>query len=114
MTQNDRMLQALREAGPAGLHSFVARRDLYIANPSQRINELRERGHHITAHAEKLHGSAIGTRYRLVSEAPRRIGAEAARVGSSEGPVRVSEPDPPRSLFDLPRPSVYDPYSEAA
>lgn len=69
MSQTVTMLRALREAGPAGIHTFELRRRLFIGNPSQRYFELKEMGHEIAADPEKLHGTATGTRYTLVHDA---------------------------------------------
>lgn len=67
MTQRERVLQMLRQAGSRGIHTFELRRE-FVGNPSQRIAELEAEGHRITHTRERLHGDAVGTRYRLVSE----------------------------------------------
>lgn len=74
----------LREAGPAGCHTFELRA-AYVANPSQRIAELEDAGHTITHTREKLHGSAVGTRYRLVQ--PQVVLSEAVPLGVPQSAI---------------------------
>jgi hypothetical protein len=66
MSQRDIVLQMLEQAGERGVHSVDIRR-AYIANPSQRIIELEERGHSIRAVRERSpYGTSMGVRYFLV------------------------------------------------
>lgn len=81
MSQRDEVLAMLKAAGPAGVHTFEMR-SRYIGNPSQRIADLEALGHRFTRVREKLHGRAVGTRYRLVVS-----DASAAR-GSLDTPAR--------------------------
>jgi hypothetical protein len=100
------MLLALRNAGADGVHTFTARRDLYIGNPSQRIAELTARGYTITATRERLHGHAVGSRYRLTAGPSRLPVADPTML----------KPETDASLFgsNVARPSIYSPYSDAA
>lgn len=74
ISQHVRILQWLRDAGARGIHTFELR-NAYIANPSQRIIELEERGHVISRERERLHGHAFGVRYRLEIDADDRRAA---------------------------------------
>lgn len=75
-------LRMLRAAGDHGVHTFEMRR-AFIGNPSQRRQELIDRGCHLrVSEREKLHGRALGVRYFLEYE-PEGIGAPAV----SPGPV---------------------------
>ncbi len=71
MNQCEKLLRALREAGPVGWHSLDCRSKLFIGNPSQRVIELEEQGHLISVTRERLPGRAVGVRYRLEREAPK-------------------------------------------
>ena len=73
MNQADHLLRELR-IRPRGIHSFEARL-AFIANPSERIRELEERGHVIRHERERLNGKAFGTRYTLVQDAEARQAA---------------------------------------
>jgi hypothetical protein len=78
MTQADNVLSVLRQRGARGVHTHELR-GLFIANPSQRIAELKARGHVISTSARvPLHGRALGVRYTLVVDAERLQNAEAA------------------------------------
>lgn len=69
MKQKDKVLALLREAGPYGIHTFELR-SKYIGNPSERIRELEADGHEIDhGPKERLHGQAVGVRYRLIRDA---------------------------------------------
>jgi hypothetical protein len=74
MSQQARVLQCLRDAGGRGIHTFELR-NAYIANPSQRINELEALGHVIRHERERLHGQAFGVRYTLIKDAGIRQAA---------------------------------------
>lgn len=74
-------LRMLRAAGDKGVHTFEMRR-AFIGNPSQRRQELLDRGCRLrVGEREKLHGRAQGVRYFLEYE-PDGIGS-----ASSPGPV---------------------------
>lgn len=108
MTQREQVLKALRAAGSRGVHTHELRA-AYIANPSQRISELEAEGHLIVHTRERLHGRAIGTRYKLI---------EGVQAGSARGPgQRVADPAPPLTLdLDLkpaPQSAIYG-YEDAA
>lgn len=68
-TQAEQVLAMLRKAGAHGVHTFELRRE-FIGNPSQRIAELRDRGHGIrVSERERLHGRSLGVRYFLEYDA---------------------------------------------
>ena len=72
-TQADHVLAVLRRRGSRGVHTHELR-GLYIANPSQRIRELKARGHVIaTSGRQALHGRALGVRYTLLVDAERPV-----------------------------------------
>lgn len=73
-TQTRFVLSELRRRGSRGIHTFELR-NLYIANPSQRISELEDRGHVISHSRERLNGRAFGCRYVLVVDADTREAA---------------------------------------
>lgn len=81
LTQKDRVLYALRDAGEAGLRSDIFLK-LSIPRAAARVKELREEGHQISSVREQQF-----TRYTLVGSSP---GASAspevthARATSSE------------------------------
>lgn len=84
VTQRDKVLALLRDAGGRGIHTFELRQ-AFIGNPSQRIAELEAAGFEIEHTREKLHGQAQGTRYTLKS----------AGVGRGEvGPLASPAPPP--------------------
>lgn len=107
VTQADQVLDAARQRGAQGVHTFELRR-AYIGNPSQRIAELEQRGHRFTKTREKLNGEAVGTRYVLVHD------AEAAAPAKAPGSPAAAEPlhDETVALFDLdataPTSAIYD------
>lgn len=111
MTQRDRVLELLRAAGDTGVHTFELRAK-YIGNPSQRIAELEAAGHTITRVRERLHGQAVGTRYRLVmgDGSHGQAGTDAGRTPV----VGASGPGEPVALFDPPPPRPAGAYEEAA
>ena len=132
MTDRDRVLQALREAGSTGLHSTAMRRQGLTGNPSQRIAELRDRGYRIEATSKPWKDGEgkrrPGTTYTLISESDPGLGTgEAAPSDPPTAPVDDTadgepasvepEAEPP-SLFAVPEPesgSYRDPDSwEAA
>jgi hypothetical protein len=73
MTQAECVLRELR-ARRHGVHTFELR-NMYVANPSQRIAELEQRGHVIRHERERLHGQAFGTRYTLLYDADTKRAA---------------------------------------
>lgn len=66
-TQKEIVLRALRNAGSRGVHTFEMRQ-MFIANPSQRILELEAEGYVVSHARERLHGKALGARYTLIRE----------------------------------------------
>lgn len=95
MTQRQRVLEALIAAGSRGVHTFELRQ-AFIGNPSQRIADLEAEGYVITHTRERLHGTAIGTRYRLVAGARTASGA-----GSVGGPEQGEANPAPTLALDL-------------
>lgn len=67
MTQRDTVLQALRDAGDQGVHSFEFLA-LGIPRCAARVLELRSSGYTITSTRERLNGDAEGVRYRLIEQ----------------------------------------------
>lgn len=66
-SQKERTLRMLQDAGNLGIHSFhFYSEEVRIFRVSQRIRELQAEGYTITHTPERM-GSAIGTRYTLVS-----------------------------------------------
>lgn len=130
MSDRERVLIALREAGPAGLHSTVMRRTGLTGNPSQRIAELREMGYRIEAkgqpwkdgNGKQRHGAlytltadlGLGTGEAAPSDPPT-----APVDDTADGEPASAEPEAD-SLFQIPTasptapPSAYDPWSDAA
>lgn len=107
MTQADRVLALLRNAGAAGVHSFELRREPHlIANPSERIRELEAKGYTISASPpERLHGRALGVRYRLeATPAPETRLAVESRAAAPRLSEELERAVPAR-------PSMYDPYA---
>lgn len=68
MTQRETVLQALKDAGDTGIHSFDFLQ-VGIPRAAARIRELREMGYTISSVRERLNGEAEGVRYRLVEQA---------------------------------------------
>jgi len=101
MSQRNRILSMLEQAGPAGVHSF----ELYEARMPRGaavIHSLKAEGFRIDSTHEVFHGGAKGVRYRLVG-----------------GPLRATPPPvpsgPPEGLFTPPRASsAVSPYDVAA
>jgi hypothetical protein len=87
LTQRQRVEHLLRARAETGVHTFELRQ-AFIANPSQRVAELEQRGWDIQHTGEKLHGSAFGTRYVLIAE-PENSEAPASNrerpLGSPDG-----------------------------
>ena len=69
-SQRDRVLGKLREAGSYGITTSEIRATLFIANPSQRVNELRDQGHTIQASPERLRSKALLRRLARLIWAP--------------------------------------------
>jgi hypothetical protein len=73
-SQTDTLHAWLAERGAAGVHTFELRR-AFIGNPSQRRQELEDRGVHvIVGPRERLNGSALGVRMWLAEHAPAQYG----------------------------------------
>lgn len=123
MTQSDRILAALRAAGPSGVATTdfllpdVIDGGTPILRVPSRVDELRKAGHRITTHRED-NGTA-----RYVLAGPPLAGCEPAGVAASKAPelstgvdAPVGEPAPLFATDDAPhRPaSPYDVWSDAA
>lgn len=122
MSQANRVLNALRAAGPRGIHSNEIRDGLggsFIANPSQRIQDLEARGHHISATDEKPPGHARRARYVLTFDAePKAPGQPvppAGRVLERRTPATANPPSAVAgTLFDTDqfKPKPASPYDQ--
>ena len=66
LTDNEKALRALRQAGKDGIHSFALNKIIGTTRAAARINDLKKRGHTIASQPELL-GHARGARYFLVS-----------------------------------------------
>jgi hypothetical protein len=88
MSQKDRVLEMLRQAGTRGVHSFEFY-EARLPRAAARILELRAEGHKIAAVRELFRGESNGVRYRLVENAPACF-------------VPVEEDGPDEQLFRLP------------
>jgi hypothetical protein len=118
LTDNQRILVALEEAGPTGLHSHDLRRQGYSGNPSQRCKDLVSKGYEISTRREPV-GRRPGSRFWLTHYAPANTtpvepnpgdvagggaGASSAERASSPGAVGNDPYAPPPSssggLFD--------------
>jgi hypothetical protein len=105
------VLGMLQTAGENGVHSVDIRRE-YIANPSQRIIELENRGHAIRAVPEKSpYGPSFGKRYFLAGVS----GVASTPVKDTDGADSKTAEAAPETpvLFDLQR-TPFDPFGEAA
>lgn len=106
----------LRDAGPLGVHTFEMRK-AFIGNPSQRINELEDEGFVIDKRREKLHGTATGSRYTLLSGAGVDRREIPDHMDVVAPPARDGRPQPqhePIQLFTPERARPRGPYDEAA
>lgn len=101
MTNRELVYQALLEAGPAGVHSLDIRRHGLSGNPSERIRELRARGHAITATPEHR-GKVNGTRYTLDAGADVATPQSESPSGPASGVSSAAESD--TRLFDVTEP----------
>lgn len=127
LTQRDRILFELREAGERGVHSEVFYR-LHMPRFAARILELKEAGHNITSVPE-----GNGARYTLVGssaagghvcagpgEKERHAGgrAEPSTLTTGAGNATPGVASPELSLFEeapqQKRPSMFDVDVEAA
>lgn len=100
MTQRERVLAMLTEAGPAGVHSFVFFEER-MPRAAAVVHKLRQDGYDIVSRTETLRGGAKGVRYFL-----------RGRASAVPSPVPSAEPD---GLFEAPRENaMFDPWSEAA
>jgi hypothetical protein len=138
VAQWERVLFELRKAGREGVTTNHIRTGMMIANPAQRIIELEARGHVISSTPEKRPDGPTIARYRLEHDA-ERTSLGAGRGGTpSHGVTGVLDSDPsgepaaltlpaqaplitetPDDAFGallarFPRPSAFDPFSEAA
>lgn len=90
MSQADNVLEFLRVRGARGVHTHEIR-GLFVANPSERVRELRQRGHVIdTSAKEPLHGKALGVRYTLARDAERPAGTPPVEM-QDDGQLRIGE-----------------------
>ncbi len=70
MTDTDKTLLALKEAGPHGVHSFELNHIVGTIRAAARINDLKRKGYNISSVPERL-GNAMGVRY-ILNAAPRK------------------------------------------
>ena len=70
MTNTQKILRLLQEAGSAGVHSFDIVRSVGTIRGAARINDLKKKGYKIISKGEKQ-GNAIGCRYFLASYLPK-------------------------------------------
>lgn len=124
MTDRDRVLARLREAGSRGVHSHDLRREGYTGNPSQRCNELADEGHTIRRVREARNGRP-GVRFILDAGVPltpersvKPVPSERESQHSSHPAEATSSghllPAPETRSARVSTPSAYDPWSEAA
>lgn len=111
MTQRERILSMLKQAGREGVRSdaFYA---AFLPRAGARIWELRQEGYEITSEREKQF-----VRYRLKVSAGVGRGNVSGLTPGSLASGHSPDPggDSPNRLFEEPKPpSAYDPYSEAA
>jgi hypothetical protein len=106
MSDRDRLLTLLEEAGPAGIHSHEIRRRGISGHPSQRAKELEEQGYPIRREREFV-GNRPGVRFFLEESAGDGAGsvtgrqpASAVPGGSSEEPARLFTPPAQNPLTD--------------
>ena len=78
MTDTELTLQALQNAGNAGVHSFDLNRLVGTIRAAARVNDLKNLGYQITARPETL-GNARGVRYFLVSSPKATLFFDAIR-----------------------------------
>lgn len=115
MNDRERVLLALREAGPRGLHSTVMRRTGLTGNPSQRVAELREMGYRIEAKGQPWTDAngkqRNGALYTLTDPALASAPETATSAPDSlRGVSGAGERGAEQSLFVPPeRPSYMDP-----
>lgn len=96
MTQRERILSMLEEAGTRGVHSFTLVAE-HMPRGAAVICQLRKEGYEISSVSEPLNGNARGVRYRL------------------NGSTGVLPPPDISSLFGRPSSRPMNPYeSEAA
>jgi hypothetical protein len=101
-SQKDRVAHLLRANGSRGVHTHELRAD-FIANPSERIRDLKKLGWVIDCKPERLHGTAVGTRYVKISEpeAERSDGASSPSPPCEDSSVSVASLGSEPQLFDL-------------
>lgn len=71
MTDTEKALHILKQAGTLGIHSFLMNEYIGTDRAAARINELKNKGYTITTTPEKLNGS-WGVRYFLSSPPPQK------------------------------------------
>ena len=79
MSDTEKTLQLLIEAGEQGVHSFELNQKVGTIRAAARVNDLKRRGYNISAVPELL-GNARGVRYFLHG------------IAKEEKPVEVSRP----------------------
>lgn len=80
-----RILKALQEAGPRGLHTHDIRQILFSGNPSQRIKELESQHGCTILHKREPRNGRPGCRYILVG--PPGAGGSTEPKGSPAPPL---------------------------
>lgn len=93
LTDRDRVLAALRAAGPQGLHSHDVRRRGLSGHPSERAKELEERGYTIRREREYRDGRN-GTRFYLLSEPTVGLGGGSVEASMSCASAAGHSPQP--------------------
>lgn len=118
MTQRERVLKMLTEAGPRGVRS-----DTFIANfmprAAARVQELKEDGHEISSEREGKYCrwtlTNVGVDAGCLSHAAGETQSASIHSGVECLDSSPSGGAPPESLFDLPAaPSAFDPWERAA
>lgn len=107
MSDRDRFLAALEEAGPAGLHSHDARRQGLTGHPSERAAELERMGYSIRREKAFVKNRP-GVWFILESTAGVHAGSQPleagsrTRVGVDSGGSSEPVPSEPARLFTPP------------
>lgn len=116
MTQRERILRMLEEAGPKGVRSDECIKD-FMPRAAARVQELKDEGYAISSEREGKY-----TRWTLTNVGSSTEGRDqpvASTLGVASGVERLdtspSGGAPPDSLFDLPpAPSAFDPWERDA
>ncbi len=101
MTQCDRILAMLREAGSFGVYSHVFY-DAHMPRFAARVRDLRDRGYEISANPERHHGVS-GVRYRLLKDLDGEVlGSPGPPSSGPQSPTSVGAltPDARREAAD--------------